>query len=94
MAIKYCSFNVRGLINKSKRMQMFNWLKAQPYDFCLLQETHLISNNHKIWEKEWGEKCFFSGTKTNSEGICILLNSNIDVKINNYVDIISDRHNC
>ena len=78
-------------MNKTKRIQMFNWLKEQPYDFYLLQETHLISNNHEIWEKEWGGKSFFSGTKTNSEGICILLNSNLDVKINNYVNIISGR---
>ena len=70
---------------------MFSWLKAQPYDFYLLQETHLMSKHNDIWENEWGGKAFFSGSKSNSEGICILFKPNIDVKVNNYVDMLSGR---
>ena len=59
MEIKFCSYNVRGLLNKTKRTQMFSWLKTQPYDFYLLQETHLMSKNSEIWENELGGKAFF-----------------------------------
>ena len=91
MEIKCCSYNVRGLLNKTKRTQMFSWLKAQPYDFYLLQETHLMSKHYEIWEKEWGGKAFFSGTKSNSEGICILFKPNINIIVNKYEDIFNGR---
>ena len=69
MEVKCCSYNVRGLLNETKRTQMFSWLKTQPYDFYLLQETRLMAKHNEIWENEWGGKAFFSGTKSNSEGI-------------------------
>ena len=91
MEIRCCSYNVRGLLNKTKRTQMFSWLKTQPYDIYLLQETHLMAKQYEIWEDEWGGKAFFSGSKSNSEGICILFKPQLDVKVNNYMDILSGR---
>lgn len=71
-----CTINVRGLGNKTKRMQIFQWLKEKNYMFYLLQETHFHNKNKEQWEKEWGGLCYFSGSSTNSEGVGILVNPN------------------
>ena len=53
MSTSICSFNVRGLRNKTKRDQMFHWLKQKSYSISLLQETHLTVKDEHIWKKEW-----------------------------------------
>ena len=55
MTNNICTFNVKGLNNKLKRSQVFTYLKQQQFSVCLLQETHLPSNNKHIYEDEWGE---------------------------------------
>ena len=40
MNISICSFNVRGLGQKLKKTQIFNFLKAKKFQICFLQETH------------------------------------------------------
>ena len=59
-----CTFNVKGLNNKIKRNQVFTYLKQQQFSICLLQETHLTTNNKNIYEVEWGGISFFSGTRS------------------------------
>ena len=61
MEIKLCSYNVRGLGNKSKREHIFAWLKEKQFSICLLQETHSGDGTHDIWGTEWGIVSFFSG---------------------------------
>ena len=71
MNAKVCSFNVRGLGNKSKRDHIFAWLKEKQYSICLLQVTHSGDGTHNVWETEWGNDSYFCGTKTNSEGTAV-----------------------
>ena len=91
MTAKICSYNVRGLGNKTKREQIFTWLKEKQFSICLLQETHSGDGTHDLWAKEWGIKSFFSGKKTNGEGVAILINSNLLYTINGYKEIIVGR---
>ena len=91
MDTSICSLNVRGLGNKLKRDQVFHWLKEQNKSIYLLQETHLIAQDKDRWETEWGYKSYFSGNKTNSEGVCILLNKSFTCDIIDYIDIIPGR---
>ena len=86
-----CSYNVRGLGNKTKREQIFEWVKRNNYTVCLLQETHSGGGTHDAWQKEWGKEAFFSGTSNNSEGVGILINSKESYNILNYTEIISGR---
>ena len=51
--------NVRGIGNKQKRNEVFQWLKFKNVDICLLQETHLQACKNHIWEKEWGGQSFY-----------------------------------
>ena len=91
MNVKICSYNVRGLGNKSKRGHIFAWLKEKQYSICLLQETHSGDGTHNVWEMEWGNDSYFSVTKTNSEGTAILINSNFAYTIQQYKEILVGR---
>ena len=91
MNVKVCSYNVRGLGNKNKRDHIFAWLKEKLYSICLLQETNSDDETHNVWEMEWGNDSYFSGTKTNSEGTAILINSNFAYTIQQYKKILVGR---
>lgn len=91
MYMNICSYNVRGLGNHKKREQIFAWLKDKTFSICLLQETHSGEGTHTIWKQEWGSNAYFSGTKNNSEGIGILINSSLSCSINKYTEIITGR---
>ena len=45
----------------------------------------------KFGKRNGEGNAFFSGSKSNSEGVCILFKPNIDVKVNNYVEMLSGR---
>ena len=70
---------------------MFCWLKDQSYNILLLQETHSTSDIIDNWTVEWGNKAFFSLTKSNSLGVCILINDDCNCDILNYSDIVKGR---
>ena len=44
MDLKICSLNVRGLGERLKRRETFNWLRAKKFSIYLLQETHCSEN--------------------------------------------------
>lgn len=91
MTTNIISLNVRGISNKVKRDKLFCWLKEQPFDICLLQETHSTMETNLIWEKEWGKNSFFSGESSNSKGTAILINGSYDVKIIAHHEILKGR---
>ena len=91
MSVSLCSFNVRGLLNKMKRSQMFNWLKTEAYDICLLQETHLLNCKIDDIKQEWGGNVFLNGVNSNKEGTCILINSKLNLEIVKHVIICNGR---
>ena len=91
MDLKICTYNVRGLGNKTKRENVFAWLKDKQYSICLLQETHSGEGTHRDWVKEWGKDAFFSGTSNNSEGVGILINPKLSFSIKRHSEIIIGR---
>ena len=42
MDLRICSLNVRGLGERLKRRETFNWLRAKKFSIYLLQETPLF----------------------------------------------------
>ena len=89
--LSICTYNVRGLGNKTKREQIFSWLKESNHTICLLQETHSGDGTHDIWKSDWGYDAFFSGHSKNNEGIGILLNPNISYTIRQHTNIVDGR---
>ena len=59
--------------------------------YVFLLESHLKSSLEKDWLSEWDAKAIFSGTKTNSEGVCILFHKNIILDIIKHTELISGR---
>ena len=91
MNLSICSYNVRGLGNKTKREKIFEWFKTKNFALCLLQETHSGEGTHSKWKDEWANDAFFCGQSNNSEGIGILMNKNLSYTIQKYNEIVSGR---
>ena len=75
------SLNCRGLGNKEKRRQVFNFLRNKPSSILFLQETHATISSEKYWLSEWGFKIIFSHGCANSWGTCIMFKNNFDLEI-------------
>ena len=52
--LRVLSFNVRGMADRLKRREIFNYLRDQNPDIVCLQETHSNVKIEKIWRNEWG----------------------------------------
>lgn len=76
MNLQIASLNVRGIGDKQKRREMFNWLKAKNISIYFLQEVHCIENTTSIWKAEWGYKTLFSCCSSAKGGVAILFNNN------------------
>ena len=44
-----------------------------------MQETHSTLADEKLWEDDWGGKIAFSHGKSNSRGVCIMMNISADL---------------
>ena len=87
-----CSLNVRGLRNKEKRDKMFCWLKNQSYSIIFLQEIHSTAETVSQWKTEWDSQyAYFSGNKSNSLGVGILINNDFKCEIVDYCEIVIGR---
>ena len=91
MNFNICTLNIRGLGNKKKRNQVFQWLKDQNFSVCLLQETHITNHQESNIKVEWGEHIFLSGSSNNSQGIGIFLNPNLVFKFISHTNIVNGR---
>ena len=69
--LNICTFNVKGLANRSKRLRIFEWLKQQHFNTCILQELHCKNENVTEWKTQWGGDVYLSGDSSNSRGVGI-----------------------
>ena len=60
---------------------MFNFLKRNKIDICLLQETHVTAECVQMWNQEWGSKIYYSAYDSAARGVCILLGKNFPGKV-------------
>ena len=81
METSIISMNVRGLGQKQKRLQVFQWVIEQKSTIYMLQETHLTKNDIDQWKTDWQGDIIFSGSQLNSEGVCILFNPKYKIKV-------------
>ena len=81
MALTIASLNVRGLRDKAKHREVFNWLPKKNFSIYMLQEVHCTEDTNHVWSAEWGYKTLFSTYKSNIAGVCILFNNNFDFQI-------------
>ena len=75
------SLNARGLSNKSKRREVFGWLREKNFSVFFLQEAHCTKETENMWRSEWGYQAIFSSYSSESAGVCILFNNNFSFEI-------------
>ena len=81
------SFNARGLANRLKRQQVFNWIKQKRVKIALLQETHSTADTEYLWRFDWGGDIIFSHGNSAARGTAILFDKDTPVQIlNSYTD--------
>ena len=58
-----------------------SYFKETKVNILCLQDTHLIESDIMTLKKQWDGDVLLSGSKTNSRGVAVLLNSNFEYKI-------------
>ena len=82
MALNIVSLNVNGMREAKKRTAIYEWLRIQDYDICMLQETHCSClKDVKTWSKEWKGKAYWSPGTNTSRGVAFLIKHNLDLVI-------------
>ena len=82
MDLKVCSLNVRGLRDRLKRREMFNWLRKKNYSIYMLQEVHCLENTIiSVWSAKWGYKTLFGCCTSARRGVAILFNDNFNLQV-------------
>ena len=72
--LKCLSWNVRGLSERVKRKQVFNYINEKNIDFALLQETHFVKKKRSVYKTELGGNIVFSDGESNARGVAICIN--------------------
>lgn len=80
--IKICTLNCRGLRDKRKRTDVFNYIRDKGFSMYCLQDVHWDNKWEKFIRSEWGYDSYIAGYNTNSRGVAILFNNNFDFKVN------------
>ena len=74
------TFNMRGGRDFDKRLSVFRYLKNLMSDIYLLQETHALKSESKLWNDNWGMGKVFLNEGTNrSAGQAFLLKTSVEV---------------
>ena len=81
--VNISSSNVRGLHDPQKRKDVFHYIRGKNIQICCLQETHFTESLEPYIRAEWGGNVVFNSYTSNSKGVCILFNNNLEYKIVN-----------
>ena len=73
MELRIDSINARGLGDKTKRQEFFNWLRKKQLSIYFIQEAHCTENNMHDWRAEWGYQALFSCGTSKKAGVIILI---------------------
>ena len=79
--LKCITCNVRGLGDFVKRRTIFRALHEKSVHIAFVQESHSTQNNCKKFRNEWGGRAFFDHGSSNSKGVAILCDRNLDFEL-------------
>ena len=71
----------RGLGDFTKRRTIFRALHERLTNNAFVQETHSTNNNYKKLRNEWGGKAYFDHSTSNSKGVAIFCDRNLDFEL-------------
>ena len=84
--------NCRGLGEFTKRRDVFHFLREKNFSIYLLQDTHFTCGIEDRVKREWGYDAYFSSFSSNSRGVAILINNNIEYKLINVIKDINGNY--
>lgn len=79
--IKFISANCRGLGDKNKRLDVFDYMKSKNYSIVCLQDIHIAPGMEDIVRTEWGYEAVICPYRSNARGIGIFFNNNFEYSI-------------
>ena len=79
--LKVGSLNVWGLGDDTKRRQVYSWLRKKQLNVYFLQETRCSESKEKLWESEWGYRCYFSCSNRAAQGVQIMMANNFQFNV-------------
>ena len=85
--VKALSLNVRGLRQRKKRYNLFQWLKKENYDVVALQETYVLEKDIEYWSKLWGGQFYATPGSAHSKGNILLIGKNAEVSNVVYTEV-------
>ena len=89
--VKIVSVNCQGLSDPRKRRDVFHYLRQKSYSIYLLQDTHFDPKMENCIRAEWGYKSYFASYNSNSRGVAILFNNNLEFLVKKvYKDILGN----
>ena len=89
--VKIVSVNCQGLSDPRKRRDVFHYLRQKSYSIYLLQDAHFDPEMENCIRAEWGYKSYFASYNSNSRGVAILFNNNLEFLVKKvYKDIFGN----
>ena len=81
MDFRIGSINVRGLGDRIKRQEFFNWLRKTQLAVYFIHRAHCTESNMHDWRSDWGYQALFSCWSSRKAGVMILFNNNFTFQI-------------
>lgn len=79
--LKIKSFNVNSIGNKTKRGQIFEFIRKDPADIYVLIDTRIDKRIENQIRTEWGGKAIFSSYSSQARGVGIFFSRHLDIEI-------------
>ena len=92
-ALKFLSFNCRGLGGQEKRRDVLDYLRNLKYDLYFLQDTHLTKRKESAFNTVWGGKGYHAFGTLNSRGTSILFSTRLQYEVK-YEEYCPDGNYC
>lgn len=84
--LKILSINCRGLSDKKKRKDVFDYLRKKKCSIYCLQDTHFTNSELNFIRSQWGYDIYISAGTSESRGVAILFSNNFEYKV------LSEKH--
>ncbi|ESO92980.1 hypothetical protein LOTGIDRAFT_119738 [Lottia gigantea] len=79
--ISIITINCQGIGSPEKRKDVIQYYKQKNFNILCLQDNHFNEKDENKIEIKWGFKCISNSFSSNSRGVAILINNNIEFKI-------------
>ena len=79
--LKILFANFQGLRDRTKKIDVLNYFLQLNPNIISLQDTHLTADDENLLKLASNCNCFISGSRTNADGVAILLKENFAHKV-------------